>query len=187
MNKGLFEPMVMFFGLSNSPAMFQSFMDDIFADYIEEGWIVIYMDNILIFSLDLETHRKQTIKVLEHLRLHDLFLKPEKCRFDITEIDFLGMIIRPGYIGMDPVKLAGIRDWKPPMTVRGVRSFLEFGNFYRKFIGRFSELARPLNDLTKKDKKFKWTKECQVAFDALKWKMQCIEMGNGGSPQTTRN
>ncbi|ESK82067.1 reverse transcriptase-rnase h-integrase [Moniliophthora roreri MCA 2997] len=169
-NKGLFEPMVMFFGLSNSPATFQSFMDDIFADYIEEGWIVIYMDDILIFSSDMETHRKRTIQVLERLKLHDLFLKPEKCRFNVTEIDFLGMIIRPGYIGMDPVKLAGIRDWKPPTTVRGVRSFLGFGNFYRKFIGRFSELARPLNNLTKKDNKFEWTHECQVAFDALKRK-----------------
>uniref|UniRef100_A0A0W0G7B0 Putative reverse transcriptase-rnase h-integrase n=1 Tax=Moniliophthora roreri TaxID=221103 RepID=A0A0W0G7B0_MONRR len=133
-NKGLYEPMVMFFGLSNSPATFQSFMDDIFTDYIEEGWIVIYMDDILIFSSDLETHRKRTIKVLERLQLHNLFLKPEKCKFDITEIDFLGMIIRPRYIGMDPIKLAGIRDWKPPMTVRGVQSFLGFRNFYRKFI-----------------------------------------------------
>ncbi|ESK81330.1 reverse transcriptase-rnase h-integrase [Moniliophthora roreri MCA 2997] len=169
-NKGLFEPMVMFFGLSNSPATFQSFMDDIFTDYIKEGWIVIYMDDILIFSSDLETHRKWTIKVLERLRLHNLFLKLEKCRFNVTEIDFLGIIIRPRYIGMDPVKLARIRDWKPPTTVRGVRSFLGFGNFYQKFIGQFSELARPLNELTKKDKKFEWTKECQVAFDALKWK-----------------
>ncbi|ESK86043.1 reverse transcriptase-rnase h-integrase [Moniliophthora roreri MCA 2997] len=169
-NKGLFEPMVMFFGLSNSPATFQSFMDDIFTDYLEEGWVVIYMDDILIFSLDLKTHKKWTTLILERLQLHNLFLKPEKCRFDVKEIDFLGMIIRPGYIRMDPIKLAGIRDWKPPTTVKGVRSFLGFGNFYRKFIRRFSELARPLNNLTKKDTKFKWTKECQTAFDALKWK-----------------
>ncbi|ESK95209.1 hypothetical protein Moror_4032 [Moniliophthora roreri MCA 2997] len=162
--------MVMFFGLSNSPATFQSFMDDIFSDYLEEGWVVIYMDDILIFSSDQKTHQKRTIQILERLRLHDLFLKPEKCKFDVTEIDFLGMIIRPGYIGMDPVKLAGIRDWKPPTTVRGVRSFLGFGNFYRKFIRRFSEIAKPLNELTKKDKKFEWTTKCQLAFDTLKEK-----------------
>ena len=78
------------------------------------------------------------------------------------------MVIEEGRISMDPVKLGGIRDWPTPTTVKQVRSFLGFGNFYRKFISHYSNLARPLNDLTKKDWKFVWTPECQNAFDTLK-------------------
>ena len=84
------------------------------------------------------------------------------------KIKYLGMIIEEGRISMDPVKLGGIRDWPTPTTVKQVQSFLGFGNFYRKFISHYSNLAQPLNDLTKKDKKFEWTTECQEAFDILK-------------------
>src|SRR6202522_2256905 len=80
------------------------------------------------------------------------------------------MIVEEGKIAMDPIKLEGIRDWPIPTTVKQVRSFLGFGNFYRRFIHQFSELARPLNNLTKKDKNFEWTNECQNAFDTLKKK-----------------
>ena len=78
------------------------------------------------------------------------------------------MIIEEGRISMDPVKLRGIRDWPTPTTVKQVRLFLGFGNFYRKFISYYSDLARPLNNLMKKDKKFEWTTECQEAFNILK-------------------
>ncbi|EEB89023.1 hypothetical protein MPER_12935 [Moniliophthora perniciosa FA553] len=168
--KGLFEPIVMFFGLANSPATFQAFMDDALSDFIAEGWCCVYMDDILVFSRNKEEHRIRTCRLLKRLADRDLFLKPEKCEFDVTEVNFLGMIIRPGHIAMDPIKVAGIQDWEPPKNVKGVRSFLGFGNFYRKFIGKFAELARPLNDLTKKDQKFEWTDTCQRAFDALKRK-----------------
>ncbi|EEB88985.1 hypothetical protein MPER_12974 [Moniliophthora perniciosa FA553] len=80
------------------------------------------------------------------------------------------MVIRPGHIAMDPVKLAGIRDWLPPDSVTGVHSFLGFGNFYRKFIGKYAQVAKPLNDLTKKGTPFVWSKECQSVFAALKRK-----------------
>ncbi|EEB88780.1 hypothetical protein MPER_13203 [Moniliophthora perniciosa FA553] len=168
--KGLFEPMVMFFGLANSPATFQAFMDDTLSDFIGEGWCCVYMDDILIFSRNKEEHRIRTRRLLERLANQDLFLKPEKCEFDVTEVNFLGMIIRPGHVAMDPTKLAGIKDWLPPDSVTGVRSFLGFGNFYRKFIGKFGEIVKPLNDLTKKGAAFIWSKECQSAFDALKQK-----------------
>uniref|UniRef100_A0A0W0FZY0 Reverse transcriptase-rnase h-integrase n=1 Tax=Moniliophthora roreri TaxID=221103 RepID=A0A0W0FZY0_MONRR len=151
MNRGLFEPTVMFFGLSNSPATFQAFMNDILSDFIDEGW-------------------RRTEQLMHRLKEHDLFLKPEKCEFDVTEVVFLGMVIRPGYIAMDPVKLAGIADWEPPQTVKGVRAFLGFGNFYRKFIGKYAHLTRPLNDLLQKNRKFDWTMQCQLAFDLLKAK-----------------
>lgn len=167
-NKGLFEPMVMFFGLCNSPATFQHMMNDIFRDMINEGWIVIYMDDILIFSPDAITHRKRTLQVLERLKKHDLYLKREKCQFDVTRIEFLGLIVTPDHIEMDSVKVDGLLKWPEPKTVKEVRSFLGFGNFYRKFIAHYADLARPLHQLTKKDVPFRWSDACQKAFDALK-------------------
>ncbi|EEB98128.1 hypothetical protein MPER_02420 [Moniliophthora perniciosa FA553] len=145
-------------------------MNDTLSDFISEGWCVVYMGDILIFSKNKEDHQQRTICLLQRLKERDLFLKPEKCEFDVTEVIFLGLVIRPGQIAMDPVKVAGIKDWLPPDTVTGVRSFLGFGNFYRKFIGKYAEIARPLNDLTCKGKEFVWTDECQSAFDKLKQK-----------------
>ncbi|ESK83505.1 reverse transcriptase-rnase h-integrase [Moniliophthora roreri MCA 2997] len=168
-NRGLFELTVMFFGLSNSPATFQAFMNDILSDFINEGWCVVYMDDILLFSKDRAEHKERTEQLMCCLKKHDLFLKPEKCEFDVTEV-VLGMVIRPGYITMDSVKLAGIADWEPPQTVKGVCAFLGFGNFYRKFIGKYAHLTRPLNDLLQKNRKFEWTLQCQIAFDLLKAK-----------------
>uniref|UniRef100_A0A0W0G6I4 Putative reverse transcriptase-rnase h-integrase n=1 Tax=Moniliophthora roreri TaxID=221103 RepID=A0A0W0G6I4_MONRR len=168
--RGLFEPTVMFFSLTNSPATFQAFMNDILKDFIDEGWCVVYMDDILIFSDEINIHRLRTRHVLERLQENDLYLKPEKCEFEVTKTLFLGMIIMPGHISMDKTKLAGIKDWEVPKTIKGVRSFLGFANFYRKFIGKYAELARPLHELTKKDTKFEWTKPWDIAFNVLKAK-----------------
>lgn len=167
-HRGLFEPMVMFFGLCNSPGTFQAMMNALFKDMIDEGWIVIYMDDILIFSKDQKTHEERTRRVLQRLQENDLFLKLEKCTFDAPEVEYLGMIIRENQLAMDPVKLKGIKDWKEPTDVKGVRSFLGFGNFYRRFIDHFSDVAKPLNDLTRKNTKWEWTSACQQAFDTLK-------------------
>ncbi|ESK81235.1 hypothetical protein Moror_14425, partial [Moniliophthora roreri MCA 2997] len=169
-NRGLFEPTVMFFGLMNSPATFQAFMDDILSDFMAEGWCLVYMDDILIYSTNEEEHRERSRRLLQRLKEQDLYLKPHKCEFDVTEVIFLGLVIRPGTIGMDPVKLAGIQDWPAPTTVTGVRSFTGFANFYRKFIGRYAEIARPLYDLTKKGVAFAWSDACQDAFETLKRK-----------------
>jgi hypothetical protein len=95
-------------------------------------------------------------------------LKAEKCKFEVKEVEYLGLIISENKIAMDPTKLAGIHDWPAPMNVKGVQSFLGFGNFYQRFIRYFVEIAQPLNALTKKDQPFEWTAECQEAFDALK-------------------
>uniref|UniRef100_A0A0W0GFC2 Reverse transcriptase domain-containing protein n=1 Tax=Moniliophthora roreri TaxID=221103 RepID=A0A0W0GFC2_MONRR len=160
----------MFFGLSNSPAMFQAFMNNILSDFIDKGWCVVYMDNILLFSRDWAEHQECTERLMHWIREHNLYFKPKKCEFDITEVIFLGMVIQPGDIAMDPMKLAGIAEWEPPRTVKGVHAFLGFGNFCQKFIGKYAQLTRPLNDLTKKAQKFKWTTACQIAFDLLKKK-----------------
>uniref|UniRef100_A0A0W0F642 Putative reverse transcriptase-rnase h-integrase n=1 Tax=Moniliophthora roreri TaxID=221103 RepID=A0A0W0F642_MONRR len=178
-NRRLFKPTVMFFGLSNSPATFQAFMNNILSDFIDEGWCVVYMDDILLFSKDQTEHRERTKQLMCRLQTHDLFLKPEKCKFDVTEVVFLGMVIWPGYIAMDPVKLAGIAEWEPLQTVKGVRMFLGFGNFYRKFIGKYMQLTRPLNDLLQKNRKFEWTREYVdkpfiIEANASKWAMGAV-------------
>ena len=130
-NIGLFKPMVMFFGLCNSPATFQAMMNDILKDELSEGWVIVYMDDILIFSKTKEKLEEMTKKVLQQLRENDLYLKPGKCEFCKTRIEYLGLIIEEGKMMMDPGKLKGIRDWPIPKTVKQVRSWLGFGNFYR--------------------------------------------------------
>uniref|UniRef100_A0A0W0G416 Reverse transcriptase domain-containing protein n=1 Tax=Moniliophthora roreri TaxID=221103 RepID=A0A0W0G416_MONRR len=168
--RGLFEPMVMFFGLMNSLATFQAFMNDILKDFINEGWCMVYMDDILIFSDEINIHQLRMRHVLEQLQENDLYLKPKKCEFEVTKMLFLGMVITPGHILMDETKLAGIKDWEVPKTIKGVQSFLGFTNFYRKFIGKYVELVQPLHELTKKDMKFEWTKVRDTAFNVLKAK-----------------
>ena len=158
-NKGLFEPMVIFFGMCNSPATFQSLMDSIFTTMIDRKLVIIYMDDILIFAETKEKLRESTRMVLEKLWEHNLFLKAKKCKMQICK-DKNWMIIEEGQITMDPIKLAGIQDWPIPTTVKQVWSFLRFGTLYRKFISHYSDITKPLNNLTKKDKKFDWNKEC---------------------------
>ena len=158
----------MFFGLTNSPATFQRFMNDSFRDMIAEGWLAIYMDDLLIFSPDEETHRERTKRVLQCMTELDLHLKLEKCRFATTEVEYLGMIVKPGQLAMDPVKLDGIASWPTPEKVKDVRSFLGFANFYRHFIPDYSNVACPLINLTKKNLPWSWSSACQHSFDTLK-------------------
>lgn len=166
--RGLFEPTVMFFGLCNSPATFQAMMNDIFKDMLTENWLQIYMDDILIGATNDNDLRDKTIRVVERLRNNDLYVKSEKCVFNVSEVEFLGMIVEHNRVSMDPVKLKGVLDWPVPTTVKQVRGFLGFGNFYRRFIDHYSDIVQLLVDLTKKDKVFKWTEDCQAVFEELK-------------------
>ena len=167
-NRGLYEPTVMFFGMCNSPATFQAMMDNIFEDLIKEGIVIIYMDDMFLSAKTKEQLRENTRRVLQRIMENDLYLKLKKCEFCKEKIEWLGMVIEEGKITMDPGKLKGIQDWPAPTMVKQVRGFLGFGNFYRRFIRGFSEIAQPLNELLKKDKKFEWTAECQRAFENLK-------------------
>ena len=106
--------------------------------------------------------------VLQRLLDNDLYLKPRKCEFAQTKVEWLGMIIEENRISMDAGKLKGIRDWSIPTMVKEVRGFLGFGNFYRRFIRHYSNITKPLNDTTKKDQPFNWTTDCQQAFEELK-------------------
>ena len=167
-NRGLFEPLVMYFGLTNSPATFQTMMNDIFQDLITEGVVCVYLDDILIFTKTLEEQHRITRMVLERLRKHRLYLRADKCDFDKTQIEYLGMVISENKVEMDPVKVAGVREWPTPESKKEVQSFLGFINFYRRFVENFSFHARPLFDLTKGDVKFVWGIPQQEAFDKLK-------------------
>ncbi len=129
-NRGLYEPTVMFFGLTNSPATFQWMMNDIFHDLISEGKVTIYLDNILIFSKTLKEHREIVKQVLQCLRENKLFLKVEKCEFEVLETEYLGVIISENSVRMDPVKVAGIAEWPTPTKKWELQLFLGFTNFY---------------------------------------------------------
>ena len=167
-NRGLFEPQVMLFGLTNSPATFQALMNTIFADLVAAGKVAVYLDDILIYTSTQRDHREVTHEVLRRLRAHDLYLRPEKCEFARTEIEYLGLIIREGKVTMDPVKVHAITHWPAPRNLRDLRGFLGFANFYRRFIKGFAKVARPLNDLTKKDTQWDWGTAQQYAFQTLK-------------------
>ena len=120
--------------MCNSPATFQAMMDHIFIDMIEGNLVIIYMDNILIFSKTQEELERITKMVLKQLWNNDLYLKPEKCKFNKTILEYLRLIIKKGQLSMDPVKLKGIMEWPIPSTVKQLQAFLGFGNFYHRFI-----------------------------------------------------
>ena len=167
---GLFKPLVMYFGMSNAPGAFQALMNEIFKDMIVLCLIVVYLDDILIFSRTKEEHTRDVREVLTRLRKHDLYLKPEKCKFNKKETEFLGIIVSDGHIKMDPIKLTGVANWSTPKKLKEVQAFMGFANFYRRFIKNFSEIARPLNNLAKKNTPWKWEEEQQRAFMELKKK-----------------
>jgi len=158
----------MFFGLTNSPATFQTLMDDIFKDLILEGMVVVYLDGILIFTETLEEHWKITRRVLELLEKHKLYLHSDKCEFEKTTIEYLGVIISHNSVTMDPVKIAGVTELPAPTNKKEVQSFLGFTNFYRRFIRDFLEHARLLFDLTQKDSSWHWGEAEHAAFARLK-------------------
>lgn len=159
----------MFFELMNLPATFQTMMDDIFQEEVTQGWLRIYMDDTIIATgEDEEQHSKRVNHFLNKLRAHNLFLKPEKCWFHQKEVKYLGVIIGNGKVKMDPVKVKGIANWPTPKTVKDVKSFLGFCNFYRAFIPHFSDIAQPLNDLTKKNQLWIWKNREDNAFNELK-------------------
>ena len=130
-NCGIFEPQVMFFGLTNSPATFQTMMNNIFQDMKAEGVVCICLDNILIFTKTLLEHQEIMWRVLEHLWEHKLYLKPEKCEFEWKWIEYLGVLMLEGLVEMDPVKVSGVAEWSVPWNKKEVQSFVGFVNFYQ--------------------------------------------------------
>ena len=157
----------MFYGMCNSPSTFQAIMDDMFKDLIALGVVVVYLDDILIFTNDLKEHRRIVREVLRRLRKHDFYLKHEKCEFEKEQIEYLGLLISHGKVEMDPVKVEAILQWPTPTNASEVRKFRGFANFYRRFIEVFSKIAKPLDRLTGNEP-WKWGSEQQSAFEELK-------------------
>jgi hypothetical protein len=164
---GLFESLVMTFGLCNAPATFQTFMDMQFADIIATEHVIIYLDDILIFAETLQELTQLTHQVLQRIQDLDLFLRLAKCSFNQTLVEYLGLIILEGEICMDLIELKAIQDWPLSQTVKDIQKFLGFCNFYRRFVKDYSHIARPLFNLTKKETPWNWTMECNTAFETL--------------------
>ena len=151
-NCSLFKSLMMFFGMTNSPTTFQTMMKDIFRTLIAEVIVVVYLDDILIFTETEEKHEQVVWRVLEVLAEHKLFLHPEKCEFYRKQIEYLRLVISENKVEMDPVKVAGVHDWPTPESWTDVQAFIGFINFYYYFIQNFSTIARPLFNLTCSDK-----------------------------------
>ena len=164
---GAYRWKVMPFGLTGGPASWQRFINDLLWEYLND-FCTAYLDDILIYSTSIKEHRQHVRKVLTKLREARIQADVDKCEFHVTETKYLGLIISVDGIKMDPAKVDAIKQWDSPTCVREVRSFIGFCNFYRRFIRDFSKIAGPLNTLTKKDVKFAWTEECELAFQGLK-------------------
>jgi len=150
MNQGLFKPLVMYFGMCNSPATFQLMMDTLFHELIMTGKIMIYMDDILIFTQTIEEHWDIVRWVLQILADNKLLLHPKKCKFHQTKIDYLGVILSQDSVEADPTKIKRVTQWPKPRDKREVWQFLGFCNFYCRFIPGFTQVAKPLTELTEK-------------------------------------
>src|SRR5882724_1376465 len=164
---GSFEWQVMPFGLTNSPAAFQRFMNDIFADMLDVC-VIVYLDDILIYSDNIEQHREHVREVLRRLRHNGLFAGINKCTFHADSVEYLGYILSPTGLSMDPAKVQTIQDWPEPRKVKDIQSFLGFANFYRRFIHEYSDIVIPLTRLTRKDLKWNFSAACRDAFNQLK-------------------
>lgn len=136
--------------------MFQSVMNTIFADLVAKGKVAVYLDNILIWSNDLTEHCKLVHEVLLRLTQYNLYLCWEKCEFEKSKIKYLRLIICTSEVAMDPIKVKAVTEWPTPKSLKELRGFVGFANFYRHFIQDFFKIARPLHDLTKKDVPFLW-------------------------------
>ena len=166
---GLYEWLVTPFGLANAPSTFQKYINWALRDFLDE-FCSAYIDDILIYTDGTQVeHREHVRKVFSRLRDSGLQIDIDKCEFEVQSTKYLGFIIDAGKgIRMDPEKIKAINEWEAPRTVKAVQSFLGFANFYRRFIANFSVLAKPLLDTTKKDSKFYWTQEADIAFDQFK-------------------
>ncbi|KAF8830708.1 hypothetical protein HHX47_DHR2000968 [Lentinula edodes] len=164
---GSFEYLVMPFGLTNAPSAFQFFMNEIFHNMVDVC-VVIYLDDILIYSDDEVSHVEHVRKVLERLRANHLHAKPEKCAFHVDTVEYLGVIISPLGVSMDPEKVKAVMDWPKPRTVKELQAFLGFANFYRRFIDNYSGITKVFTKLLRKDSVWNWTPQCSSAFELLK-------------------
>ena len=164
---GSYEWLVMPFGLTNAPAAFQRFVNSIFADLLDVC-VVVYLDDILVYSEDEASHEEHVREVLRRLRQHGLFANPKKCEFHTETTEYLGYVLSPSGLAMSSEKVKAIQDWPEPRKVKDIQSFLGFANFYRRFIHEYSDIVVPLTRLTRKGAPWLFSDECRSAFQRLK-------------------
>ena len=157
----------MLFGLTNAPAAFQQFMNDIFSNLLDVC-VVIYLNNILIYSNNMSEHHRHVKEVLKCLCKAGLYAKVEKCKFHSESVEYLGYILSPSSLTMSDNKVKIIQDWPESKKVKDIQSFLDFANFYHWFIFNYSDIVIPLTCLTQKDIPWKFDSSCQDAFNSLK-------------------
>jgi hypothetical protein len=164
---GSYKCKVLPFGLTNGPSTYQHYMNDVLFDYLDD-FCTVYLDDILIYSENLEEHEAQVRKVLQRLQEAGLQVDIKKCEFSVQSTRYLGFIVSTDGVSVDPAKVSAVQNWQPPATVKGVQSFLGFCNFYRRFIRDYGRIAKPLHRLTKHDAVFEFDNNCQAAFEELK-------------------
>jgi hypothetical protein len=164
---GLYGYTVMSFALTNAPAYFMYLMNKVLMEYLDK-FVVVLIDDILIFSKTEEEHEKNLRLVLGKLRSNKLYAKFNKCEFWLTEVAFLGHVISAGGVSVDPGKVKDVLNWMPPITTSEIQSFWGLAGYYCRFIKDFSKIAKPMMKLLKKNKAFEWTAECQASFEELR-------------------
>jgi hypothetical protein len=163
----LYEYTMMSFGLTNTPVYFMYLMNKIFMEYLDK-FVLVFIDDILIFSKTKEEHEKHLRLVLGKLRSNKLYTKFSKCEFWLIEIAFLRHVISVGGVLVDPGKVKDVLNWMPPATASEIQSFLVLAGYYRRFIKDFSKIAKPMTKLLEKNKAFESTVECQTSFEELR-------------------
>jgi len=168
MPEGLFEPTVMFFRLTNSPATFQAMMNELLRDLINTSKVAIFIDNIIVGTETEEEHNELVAEIIKRLEENDLYMKPEKYKWKVREVGFLGVVIGPEGIKMEEEKVKGVLEWLILKYVKDMQKFLRLANYYCWFIKGFAAVARPLHNMVKKDKRWDWTERQEKAFKELK-------------------
>ncbi|WVZ70634.1 hypothetical protein U9M48_019282, partial [Paspalum notatum var. saurae] len=164
---GLYKYLVMSFGLTNAPAFFMYKMNSVFMNELDK-FVVVFIDNILIYSKSEEEHKEHLRIVLTRLREHKLYAKFSKCAFWLKEVSFLRHILSEKGVAVDPSKVKDVLNWKQPETVTEIQSFLGLAGYYCRFIKDFSKTAKPMTSLTKNNAKYVWSSNCEKAFQTLK-------------------
>ena len=149
--EGSFEPTVMFFGLTNSPATFQAMMNELLRDLINMRKVAAFIDDVIVGTETEEWHDEIVVEILKRVEENDLYVKLEKCKWKVRKVGFLGVVIKPEGIKMEEEKVKDVLDWLTPKCVKDVQKFLGLVNYYCRFIESFTSIARPLHDIVKKD------------------------------------
>ena len=164
---GHYESLVMLFGLTNAPVAFMDLMNRVFRPYMDR-FVVVFIDDIVVYSKDWENHDTHVRVVLETLRREKLYAKLSKCEFWLNEVSFLGHIVSEEGIQVDSKKVEVIIEWKPLRNVTEVHSFMGLAGYYRRFVKGFSMTAAPMTRLLQKNVKFEWSEKCHASFEKLK-------------------